>query len=330
MLEAEIRPEALLNEYLRLSREDALLMNKAGDTVSCPGCQSKAYKNAFLKHGFQYVTCSDCQSLYLNPRPNQSQLSDFYRDSASSKFWSTQFFPQVAEARREKMFRPRVHTLQEWIGHLLPERPVVIDAGAGYGIFLEEWRKVFPLSECIALEPGPSLAERCRSRGFKTVEAFVETAGELKGTADLVVCFEVLEHVYDAHEFVRALTGFLKPGGILVVTTLGIDGFDLQVLWDESASIFPPHHINFLSRRGFLELFARSGLEKSQISTPGKLDVEIVRKGLGAKKDLSRIESFLYNLLSGAEASKILQPLLAKECLSSHTWVTGQKPLESK
>ena len=54
------------------------------------------------------------------------------------------------------------------------------------------------------------------------------------------------------------------------------DGFDLQMLWEKSSQISPPHHINFLSLNGFRSLFNRAGLKNIQLTTPGQLDVDIL------------------------------------------------------
>ena len=66
-----------------------------------------------------------------------------------------------------------------------------MDVGAGYGIMLDEWRQVHPETSLLAVEPFRSLASECRSKGFEVVEDFAENVK----WADLVVCFEVLEHV---------------------------------------------------------------------------------------------------------------------------------------
>ena len=81
----------------------------------------------------------------------------------------------------------------------------LIDIGAGFGIFLEEWQKQYPSVEILAVEPSGSLARECISKGLKVEQ---KTAEELKGYdnyADLVVCFEVLEHVFDPLAFVTRL-----------------------------------------------------------------------------------------------------------------------------
>lgn len=99
-------------------------------------------------------------------------------------------------------------------------------------------------------------------------------------TADLLVCFEVLEHVHNPLAFLKSLIRLVRPGGLVLVTTLCISGFDLQVLWDRSHHIAPPHHINFPSITGIRNLFTRAGAKSIEIPTPCKLDVDIVPNGL--------------------------------------------------
>jgi hypothetical protein len=142
-----------------------------------------------------------------------------------------------------------------------------------------------------------------------------------------VVCFEVLEHVYDPLTFVQNLTGLVKPGGYVFVSTLCVDGFDIQTLWDKSNSIFPPHHINFLSVAGFERLFVRAGLDDVDVSTPGQLDVDIVRNAIKGEPDLLNGQRFLQRLDTDNDIAENFQELLAANRLSSHAWVIGKKQI---
>jgi hypothetical protein len=64
-----------------------------------------------------------------------SAFENFYRDSVSSNYWAEVFFPAVAEARREKIFRPRAERLAALCEVSGLEVWRLIDMGAGYGIF---------------------------------------------------------------------------------------------------------------------------------------------------------------------------------------------------
>lgn len=329
MKESEIRPKALLQRYLELSKRDAAecFSNEQRVQVPCVACRSLKIEPAFDKHGFAYGLCSDCGTLFQTPRPALSAFEAFYRDSVSSNYWANVFFPAVAEARREKIFRPRVERLAALSEAQGIKVDRLIDVGAGYGIFLDEWRKLSPSAQLVAVEPSAALAMECRAKDLEVVESIVEQIGEgYEGFADLVVCFEVLEHVHKPLDFVKSLMRLARPGGMVFVSTLCIDGFDLQMLWNKSTQIFPPHHINFLSVKGFEKLFERAGLVKVSVTTPGKLDVDIVRNASQKDPDLLHGQRFFQRLIEDDQSSAAFQEFLAENRLSSHAWVIGKVP----
>jgi SAM-dependent methyltransferase len=328
MREQDIRPEHLLQRYLELSARDAE-MCFGGVTriqIPCVACGVGDARFEFEKNGFPYARCDACGTLFQNPRPPLGAYEHFYRNSESSRYWADTFFPSVAEARRERIFRPRVERLAALCAAKGFAVERLIDIGAGYGIFLEEWRRRYPGARLLAVEPSQNLARECRAKGFEVVEDIVENVQGYDNQADLVVCFEVLEHVYDPLEFVRVLSNLVRPGGYVFVSTLGVDGFDIQMLWERSNSIFPPHHINFLSVAGFERLFARAGLQSVEVTTPGQLDVDIVRNAARREPSLLEGQRFMRNLLDNVEVAAAFQEFLARNRLSSHVWVFAKKP----
>jgi SAM-dependent methyltransferase len=331
MKENDIRPQDLLARYVELSAQDAerCFGHERRYDIPCVACGSTQAEPQFVKTGFAYAQCRQCGTLYQSPRPPIEAFSAFYRDSESSRYWAEVFFPAVAEARREKIFRPRVARLRQWCaGRGVPVRRLM-DVGAGYGIFLDEWRHCDPAVDAVAVEPSSHLAKECRAKGLEVVEEVAENVTGMDGRADLVTCFEVLEHVHDPLAFVISLRRLVRPGGILFVSTLSIEGFDLQVLWERSTQISPPHHINFLSIEGFRRLFASAGLVDIDVSTPGQLDVDIVRNALNKNSGTLGQQRFVGALLKD-EVAEDFQAFLARNRLSSHAWVFGRKALEEK
>jgi len=326
--EQEIRPKALLDRYVELSAQDAESCFKDIDrtNIACVACDSDDIEHQFEKSGFAYAACKSCGTLYQTPRPSLNAFDQFYRNSESSKYWAEVFFPTVAEVRREKIFRPRVEQLAAICEQNGIEVDRLMDVGAGYGIFLDEWRQRFPDTETIAVEPSESLADECRSKGLQVVESIAEHAEGYDDYADMVVCFEVLEHVHDPLAFVKILKNMVRVDGYLLVSTLGIDGFDLQILGSSSSQISPPHHINFLSVKGFEQLFKNAGFADVEVITPGKLDVDIVRNAMAENPNLLSDNQFIQKILNDEEASKAFQLFLSENKLSSHTWVIGHKP----
>jgi SAM-dependent methyltransferase len=326
--ENDIRPADLYEKYLEMSAADALIYFNSSERrqIPCPACENPYAHPVFEKCGFRYVVCNYCSTLYQSPRPPFEDFARFYQDSPSSHYWVETFFPAVAEVRRESLFRPKVIEINKLCqsSNFFPQ--VVVDVGAGYGLFLEAWREKFPNTEVIAVEPNKTMAAICRSKKLGVLECFAEEAESLNDKVDLVVGLEVIEHVHNPLIFVCSLCKLLKSGGHILLTGLTVDGFDIQVLWEHSRSVCPPHHINFMSIKGFEDLFIKAGFKNIQVFTPGKLDVDIVRNALSSKTDILDEQRFIRTLLGQSqETAAAFQHFLSENRLSSHCWVWAEK-----
>ena len=320
MKEEEIRPKTIFEEYLNLSRQDAEAFERAlFKEVGCPGCGEKNSKPQFDKDGFNYVFCEACGSLYCSPRPSENELADFYKNSKSAKYWAEVFFPSVAEIRRKKIFMKKAKQLYEVVVNKKLSPMSICDVGAGYGIFLEELSPYFSNCDFFAIEPSPELAEICRSKGFETYQGTSEQSAIWKERFDLVISSEVVEHVYSCDAFIESLNNLIRPGGYCLLTGLGYEGFDILTLGEQSNSVSPPHHLNFLSIRGFESLFRRNGFSMVEIWTPGKLDVDIVINSSHKNEFIRVLEQ------RGEKTIREFQTFLQKHKLSSHVWILAKK-----
>ncbi|WP_061214989.1 methyltransferase domain-containing protein [Syntrophomonas wolfei] len=325
MREEDIRKRDVFNRYLDLSRKDAenfFANHNRFIDIQCPACNSGNYQYEFDKYGFTYVSCPVCHTLFVNPRPAFDDLIRFYADSPSTHYWVEEFFKPVAEVRREKIFRPRA----EYVTEVLPNlnNGVIGDIGAGFGIFLEEIRRLWP-SRLIAIEPSIDQAEICLGKGIEVQCCALEELQGFENEFDLLTCFELFEHLHTPVDFVQRVFKLLKPGGHFLMTTLNGQGFDIQLLWDKSKSISPPQHINFFNTTSITLLLQRCGFQIVDVSTPGKLDWDIVEGMI--KNEETSLERF-WHLLSrqGNELCKNeFQDWIARNKFSSHMRVLARK-----
>ncbi len=114
----------------------------------------------------------------------------------------------------------------------------------------------------------------------------------------------------------------MRPDDIFIFTTLSSFGLDILLLQEHAKAISPPHHLNFfnpLSIKIFLEQLSFLPIE---ITTPGKLDVDIVEKNIAHVQE----HSWQVLMKHGTEAFKLaLQALLQAHQFSSHMLVTCKK-----
>lgn len=328
MKESEIRNANAHIRYLEMVREDALAYfgnPERLEEVDCPACASSEWQTEFEKFGFAYVSCSQCRTLYVNPRPKLDFLKNFYVESPSSRYWIDEFFKPVAEARREKIFRPRARFLAD----LMPEPTgqMIGDIGAGFGIFLEELRKSWPSVCPVAIEPSSEMAQICRQNGLRVEESLIEEMDGYTASFSVLTVFELLEHLHRPRCLVQKAFELLKPGGYLLLTTLNGEGFDIQVLWSKSRTVFPPHHLNFLNPGSLQLLCSNAGFEQIAVETPGELDWDIVEGAIQRKEaSLERYWNWLAQF--GTKTAKAeLQQWLVRNRMSSHMRLLARKPL---
>jgi len=316
MKENEIRPKELLRQYLDLVEIDAKGLEKSKfQTIECPACNSANTELHLTKSDYNYHKCRECGTLFCNPRPSKDMLDQFYENGESSKFWAEKFFPAVAEPRREKLFRPKAKRIYNFLLEKKYNPEKICDVGSGYGIFLEELGRLFSDSSLYGIEPSQEMAEISKSKGIDTLVSMAENSQEWKNKFDLVISSEVIEHVYSPTEFLSAIKNLTKPGGYVLLTGLGYEGFDILTLQTKSNSIFPPHHINFMSILGFQKLFESLGFKDIEILTPGELDVDIVLSNDPDNEFLNVLKT------RGEQAILELQEFLKKYKLSSHVWI---------
>lgn len=326
MKEEEIRKRDVFNKYLALVEKDVkdFFNFSSFEKVYCPACQSDDLTLEFKKLGFSYTMCGRCFTFFVNPRPPYAVLKKFYSCSPSTNFWVNEFFKPVEEARREKIFRPRAEYICEFMGK--PSGKVIGDIGAGFGLFLEEMRKIIPENTFVAIEPSVEMVALCKEKKLDTLGLCLEDIEENICSFDILTAFELTEHLYDPAKFFKKVFDLLKPGGYTVLTTLNGRGFDILILGDKSKSVSPPHHLNFFNPVSISILLERIGFEIVEITTPGKLDWDIVEGMI--KNEGYNAGAFWGSLAkeSGNECKEELQAWIAKNNLSSHMRVIAKKP----
>jgi 2-polyprenyl-3-methyl-5-hydroxy-6-metoxy-1,4-benzoquinol methylase len=273
----------------------------------------------------QLIKCDVCNTLFINPRPSRSLLFDFYENGESIKYWNDHIFPVSEEKRREQIFLPRALKVKEILERLNIEVDTLVDIGAGYGTFCEEIKKLNVFKKVIAVEPSKDLADSCIKKGIETIVKPIENVN-FEEEISLITNFELIEHLYSPKDFLMSCASKLKKNGMLVLTTPNIKGFDLLVLGKLANGICGPNHLNYFHPNSIKILLERCGFKVLEILTPGRLDVELVRKKY-LKKELSlENNAFLRYIFDEKwDISGKFQNFLAENNLSSHMWVVAQK-----
>ncbi len=326
--ENDIRPAHLLDRQAALKLCDIgrlLLRRKEFVEVPCPACHGVKFKRTYQKYGLDYLTCKQCDTLYISPRPTPEVLEEMYRNSEVYAYWNKHIYPASEEKRRAKMYVPRVDRLLSLCEKFKVQKDSILEIGAAFGTFCEELRARNYFQKIVGLEQTPDLAEACRKKGFDVIEIPLEKV-TLQNAFNVIASFEVIEHVFSPQDFIRSCYSLLKPGGMLILTCPNGKGFDVQMLGALSKTV-DHEHLNYFNPKSLELLLKKNGFSVVDIQTPGKLDAELVRsKVLSGELDISQ-HPFIQQILIeqwervGAE----FQEFLATNRLSSHLWIVAHK-----
>lgn len=327
--ESEIRPDALVKKQAELFASDiARLAARKADfvSVSCPACGRELPVPEFTKHTFEYQRCGGCETLYLSPRPSPEILAHYYQTAENYVYWNHVLFPASEAARREKIFRPRVERIREICERFQVSRRLILEVGAGFGIFCEEMVNSRLFDRVLAVEPTPDLAETCRKRNLEVIASPIEEVDLGRDSVDVIASFEVIEHLFAPREFVQKCHSILAPGGLLVLTCPSAKGFDVMQLRELSDTV-DPEHLNYFHPESLSAMVADCGFEVLEVTTPGKLDAELVRKQALAGTINLTDQPFLQHVLVDAwkQLGSAFQQFLAEHRLSSHMWLVARK-----
>lgn len=333
MKERDIRPEGLFEQFHIRNEADTRRFFPNGQNLehfSCPGCGEDTYTELYRENSFSIVKCGICASSFVSPRPTEEALARFYREATSQKFLADVWYPSTAEGRLEKLIRPRARLITELAETHDINLGRVTDIGAGYGLLLDALREISPGTEFAAVEPNPPFVTKLKAQGYDVFDGLASDAAKNEkwmDSSDLVTAFEVFEHIHSPYAFLQEMKALAKPGGTVMFTGVNGNGLDILALGPVANAICPPQHLNFLSCRGVSMLLERCGLEEISVTTPGVLDVDIV-KNMFKDKPQSIQDPFLRHLLEETDETTLekFQEFLTDSNLSSHMLVIARKP----
>jgi 2-polyprenyl-3-methyl-5-hydroxy-6-metoxy-1,4-benzoquinol methylase len=293
----------------------------------CPACGADDATFRFEKYRCRFVDCRSCATLYMCPRPTPEVMHDYYSNSENYAVWNKFIFPKSEASRREKICRPNLDKIVAACREQGMQRPHLLEIGPGFGTFAALAAEQGFFGKVTVVERTPEMAQACRDRGLEVIESSLEEVGsEHIARADVAVCFEVIEHVFEPLDFLRGVSRLLKPGGLFVFTCPNGQGFDTMTLGAVSPAV-DTEHVNLFNTRSIAVLLGRAGFEVQSTQTPGRLDAELVRRAVLAGEFNIDDQPFLHKVLveDFDPLGPAFQSFLAEQNLSGNMRVVARK-----
>lgn len=289
--EAEFKPDLIFKKYLELTESDIKKEFKDKEKLivsDCPACKSRKNTKAFTKFGFQYVECQNCGTVYMSPHMEDSRIKEHFLNSQSIRFWRDTLSKATGDKRKEKIYDHRWQWINDTVEEYLSGEINIADFNSKNIDYVIELLNNKYFNKKIIINPYFNIDDFTDSDLKKNLSLASDPQNVFlnKNSINIATAFEVIDYTSDVDTLMKTIKDMLRKGGLCFITTISISGFDLQVLWENSRSIFPIDRINVLSQKGLELLFERHGFEMLEYSTPGVLDFDIVESELKKHPDL--------------------------------------------
>ena len=146
---------------------------------------------------------------------------------------------------------------------------LLVEVGAAYGFFLDLARAHF---RTVGFEVNPEAVRHARHQlGLDVREAdFLEATREsIGGPADVLVMWDVIEHLDRPDAYLMKAAELAAPGALLFITTGDIGSLPARLRGRRWRMIHPPTHLHYFDRRTLTRLLERCGFEVLDIRSTG-------------------------------------------------------------
>jgi len=281
MKESDIRNKEMIDQgtyFYKIDLEKIIFDKNGSDfvKVNCPVCKKDGHNGLKKINGFTYCLCANCDTVYISPRPGEEKLEKWYSESEWTGKRRLKYLDLLSKKRLEITY-PRI---QDFIRQIdLDKKDVrVLDIGCGNGSLLKAIKGMLQDRHKVELhgtEAGST--EHLKIEDIKLHYGMVEKL-EMDVKFEIVCCIELIEHLYNPEIVLNKIFDLLAPGGFVYISTPNWYGVDFQFIGDRYRNFMAPTHIQFFNPGPLKTLMERSGFSVMDITTPGQLDVELIKQ----------------------------------------------------
>lgn len=183
--------------------------------------------------GGELCACKVCSLRYRFPILSKFEMDSLYREG-DDKSWSF----VSGNTRKDWVIATN------WVNEKLPIKRKVLDVGCFDGGFLSELKNKF---ELYGIEIHSGAAKVASQRGVSILGNDFEEM-ECNGLQfDMVVAFDVIEHINDPMAFLKKLSALVNPGGYLVLSTGNSDAISWRLMKGRYWYCAMSEHIRFIN-----------------------------------------------------------------------------------
>jgi 2-polyprenyl-3-methyl-5-hydroxy-6-metoxy-1,4-benzoquinol methylase len=220
----------------------------------CPLCSFDEYKTVFSRpdhtHGvtdeiFNVVKCQRCGLVFINPRPTEEEISNYY----PAEFYDTEISPELLLKSKKNVLEGKF----KFIENLEPGR--LLDIGCQKGEFLYyAANRGWDVQGVDFSNLPPNLFNMPIFYGL------LEDAPFADNSFDVITLWAVLEHLHDPVQMLNNVCRLLKPGGSVYILVPNFNSIPGRFLRQDDI----PRHLIMFTKRTFELAAEKAGLKTNK------------------------------------------------------------------
>jgi SAM-dependent methyltransferase len=227
----------------------------------------RAYRMKYAIHGYRIGRCEGCGLVQVIDDVDEATLADLYGKSYYEGE-NTYVYANYLANRDAKTsdYEWRLRTI--CANNNISQPGSCLEIGCAFGLFLNVakhrgWKvKGIELSEHSAAYAREHFGLEVSSRPG-TLQEIPEQS------CDLVVMWDVIEHLKDPLKTLTEIRRVLNPSGLLVLSTGDIGSLGAKLYGSRWHLIAPPYHLFYFDRCTIRNMLAEAGFNVSDISSDG-------------------------------------------------------------
>ena len=242
---------------------------KGQDRTKCPVCEGGNFnsKRRLAKYKLEAGVCLDCTLAYVTTfsRGNENEVGNSISTITSAEFYKGIIGSYESQSSLAINKAPLIRDRWATIIGRMPNS--ILEIGCGTGQYYEAWKKLGV--DWQGVEVNKQMLGFCRSRGMPVLE-FDEciTSGK---KYDVIFLSQVLEHILEPRDFLKAIGALLAGGGVIHVDVPNQNSLTsmlrrLNIFSNEYGFIQPMHHLIAYTNKSLAYLLEHSGYEVVHMS----------------------------------------------------------------
>jgi SAM-dependent methyltransferase len=258
----EMKSEALQTQPT--DRCAPMASSQSGISRACPACgRTTEHSVRFRTNGCEILQCKSCglgRTETAGFDPAAYYTEDYFSGRHADGY--SDYLGAEPVLRRE--FARAVDFIRRY-----RRNGKLLELGCAYGFFLKEAARYFDVS---GIELAAEAADHARRAGLTVVQGAADEANLRQlGHADVIVLFDVIEHLPEPRATLALCHRHLNPGGIIVITTGDFGSMVARLAGVKWRLMTPPQHLWFFTQESMRHLSASLGFSVEHVDHPWKI-----------------------------------------------------------